>query len=393
MNTAGKRLRRRSSPGRFLGTFLVSLIGWFLTLGSFQLWHDLRLILADDKAWFAEDLVFLSPRISVANTVGLKSSVINPEQISRIREAPGVDEALPVVRNEFPLVIEIGGGPFPSLASEIFLEALPAEFIVRSGAWSWKEGENVPLLIPRLFLHLYNFGFAPGKGLPPISEGTAARVPIRLYVYPRDGGNPIAYPAVVAGFSDRINGPIVPAEFLDEMNRLYGSDSQGPGRIAVSVRDAKAVEFLDLLEQNKLEASGGSGAARLRHLLDSGLLLLGGAGALILLLNLLLLRSQIEVFLERSREDFGKLYFLGHSPTALLRQILARRILILVAPAAAGLCLVFLLRLLALEPLGTAGLDPGKTLRPATLILAATLLLTASLWLSLRIRKRLREMY
>lgn len=384
---------RRGAFLRFLGTFAISLIGWFLTLGSFQLWQDLRLILEDENAWLDEGLVFLTPAISLANTVGLKSSSISDEQIERLRATPGVRNASPVIRNEFPVVVEIGGGVFPSLASEIFLEALPDDFILRSDQWNWKEGDKVPVLLPRLFIHLYNFGFAPGKGLPPVSEGSAGRVPITLLLYPSDGSQPVSRKARIDGFSDRINGPLVPAEFLNEMNRLYGGGARGTGRVAATVSDAGAAEFLEMLERNDLEASGGSDSARLRFLLDGGMLVLGGAGALILLLNLLLLRSQIETFLERNRDRFGKLYFLGHSPGALLRGILLRRIPVVIAPAIGGLCLVFLARLAAMEPLRSAGLDPEESLRDATLFLAAAILAAATVWLTLRIRGRLRGMF
>ena len=158
---------------------VASVIGWFLALGAFQGYLDFRSLLRAENEWLKEGLVFVSPSVRASDSVGLTRASIRPATLAAIRAAPGISVVEPVLRNRYPLAIRIGGGPFPSLTSEIFVEALgPAALAEEHPDWGWEPGDpSVPLLVPRLFLNLYNFGFAPGKGLPPVSETTAARVP------------------------------------------------------------------------------------------------------------------------------------------------------------------------------------------------------------------------
>ncbi len=389
--------RKDSTTGsrkRGLALLAASLLGWFLTLGSLQAWLDIRSILAEDDRWLREEVVFLSPEIALADTVGLRKAVVGEDRLERIRATPGVLRADPVLRNRFPLVVRIGGGAFPSLVSEIFLEALHDEHLeTPPGEWKWNEGEPVPLLLPRLFLHLYNFGFAPGKGLPPVSEGAAARVPIELVAHSRQGGSPVSFPATIAGFSDRINAPLAPASFLETANQRFAHPDGGFGRNPVAVADADATTFLRALEETDLEASGGSGGARLRFLLDMGTALLGGTGLVILALNLLLAHADSEAFLDRNRADILRLYFLGHSPAALLRRILPRRLPTLLLPAVGSLALLAGLRPLYLENLAEVGLNAAPWPSPATLLLAALLAAAGASWFTIRLRTKLRKLY
>ena len=391
------------TPGRRgwfsrLGLPLASLIGWFLALGAFQGFLDFRGLLRDGNEWFREGLVFVNPTVRPSDSVGLTRVGIRPATVEAIQAAPGVSVAEPVMRNRYPLAIRIGGGPFPSLTSEIFVEAVgPGVLVDEAPDWGWAAGDpSVPILVPRQFLNLYNFGFAPGKGLPPVSETTAARVPFSLVAFPGGEDPPESFSGRIVGFSDRIESILVPVSFLEWTNRRYADPERRPGfgRVAVVATDTRSPEFLRLLGEHRLEVGGDrAGAARLRMLLDLVLAVLGAAGGVILVLTVLLLRVEAEELLSGNRDRIRKLYFLGHPPSALLPGLLRSQAVLALPPALGGLVLVWAVRRPVVEYLREAGLSLSAAPAAPTVLLWAILVLSASGWLTLRLRDRLRRMY
>ncbi|MFP4353263.1 MAG: hypothetical protein ACLFRP_09170 [Puniceicoccaceae bacterium] len=392
-----------ATPGRRgwfsrLGLPIASLIGWFLALGAFQGYLDFRGLLRADNEWFRDGLVFVNPTVRPSDSVGLTRVAIRPATLEAIRAAPGVSVAEPVLRNRYPLAIRVGGGPVPSLTSEIFVEALgPGVLADQAPDWGWAPDDPaVPVLVPRQFLNLYNFGFAPGKGLPPVSEATAARVPFSLVAFPGGEDPPESFPGKIVGFSGRIESILVPVSFLEWTNRRYADPERRSefGRVAVVARDSRSPEFLSLLAEHRLEVGGDrAGAGRLRMLLDLVLAALGTAGGVILVLTLLLLRVEAEELLSGNRDRIRKLYFLGHPPSALLPPLLRAQAVLALPPAVLGLGLVWLVRLAVARSLEEGGLSLSSAPAAATVLFWTVLVLSAAGWLTLRLRDRLRNLY
>lgn len=394
----GKGLSRRGRAARW-GLAAASLLGWLLVLGALQSFLDLRRLLEAESSWFRENIVYLSPEIRSTDTLGFRNPAIGDERLERIRASGEILAAAPVLRNRFPVVVRLGGGALPSITSEVFLEAIPGRFLGegKPEGWTWAEDDGlVPVLAPRQFLHLYNFGFAPGKGLPVVSESLAQRVRFEIIAYPDGGGTPVSFPASIAGFGDRIDSLVVPASFLRHANQRFGGEPDGsaPGRIVALARDAGSAEFARFLSENRLETAGGADrASRIRILLDLSLAVLGSAGGIILLLKLLLLWAETESFLNERRDDLGKLFFLGHGPEALLPSLVRSHAALVSAPAIGGLALLLLLRGVVLDEIAAEGLALPAGLSGATYGLWASILLGGNLWLALRIRRRLRRLY
>ncbi len=387
----------QGSRGRQVGLGLAAILGWFLALGALQGWIDFRNLLDGGEQWFRDDLVFVNREVKLTDSIGITSSSISPRLLGKIREVEGVAIAAPVLRNHFPAAVEIGGGAVPKLASEIFLEAIPTElFAPEVEGWSWHPDDPlVPILMPRQFLNLYNFGFAPGKGLPPISEGAAQKIRFALIAYPTEGGTPISYTASIAGFSDQIESILVPVSFLEMANERFGSvGTSGYNRVAVALHNPDSAALSRLLEENRLVSSRGTREkARLQLLLDLSLTILGIAGGIILLLILLLFLAEVESLISDHRERIRKLYFLGHSPTTLLWRLASQRMIAAVVPAFLGLALLWLARMPVARFLEEAGLGIPVHPSSATLLAWIVLLLLANSWLIGRIRRRLLDLY
>jgi len=387
----------KSGRGRQIGLALASTIGWILSLAAFQGFIDIRTLLQSDDDWFRDGLIFINHDVRLTDSIGVTSTNVSPKSLAKIRAVPGVSIAEPILRNHFPAAVQMGGGPIPAISSEVFLEAIPPELLSTGHEdWSWNPGDEiVPILIPRQFLNLYNFGFAPGKGLPPVSESTAKKVRFRLITYPYNGDAPVFYTASISGFSDEIESLLVPVSFLTYANAEYGDTATtGVGRVAVLLNDPDSKAFHKLLEDERLRAGKGTREnARLRILLDLCLAVLGTAGGIILFLNLLLFLTEAESLLADHRDRIRKLFFLGHNPTTLLRRLVGLRILAAVIPAIVGLVVLWWIRHPVATFLDESGIAIDPNPSPITVLAWFVLLLLANAWLLGRIRNRLLRLY
>lgn len=390
-------LRTRPRPVFRTILLLATFLGWVLTLFAVQSRFDFLELLQSQQRWFTEDLFFVSRDVRMSDTMQLTHNQVGEADLKAIQAIPDVRLAAPVGRNTFPVSLEAGGNALPLFSTELFLEAVPEAFITEAPPnWDWQPGAaHVPILIPREFLNLYNFGFAPGNGLPPFSESTALSIGLRLALHPSNGGRARVLDARIAGFSDQIPSILVPAVFLDWANREFsdGKD-RSARRLVVAAKSPDTPRLAQVLQQRTLRASGGAAQnARLRTLLDTILGITALSGLLILVVNLLLQWTETESILARNEDRISRLFLIGHTPGALAVRFILRQALVLIASVAAAALLVRgvreRLRTLLVES-GLA-LDPG--FHPVTVGVIGGLLLLLLLWLVFRILQRLTALY
>ena len=395
--TLRRCLRLPPQPLKLLFFSMSLLMGWFLVLFSLQTTRDLQGLLASEERWLQEDLAIAYREVSLADSLGRQRAFLTPEDIAAIREVPGVISADPILRNLYPALLRVGGGPFPALKSDIFIEALPEDYLANVPKdWSWSpDASAVPILVPRLFLHLYNFGFAPGKGLPQIAPGMAERIPLRL-VATNAPGQP-EFRARVIGFSDQITSLHVPMAFLEWTNREYAGAADArqtrPTRIAIRLEGPQVLaELQAVLARRGLELDESSRrAAQLENLVQGGIFALTAVGAIIALLALLLSFGQIEQQLSDQAGAIRRLFFLGFSLGAVGWHLGARLFAAFSLCALAVLGALYGVRLFLLGLLAEGGFKPNEMLAPDVIAMAFFLYASALLWVGLRLQRRLRS--
>ena len=64
------------------------------------------------------------------------------------------------------------------MSTQMFFESVPDAYIdVKSADWRFDERSDfLPIILPRNYLNLYNFGFAQSRNLPQLSEGVLGSV-------------------------------------------------------------------------------------------------------------------------------------------------------------------------------------------------------------------------
>lgn len=151
-------------------------------------------------------------------TVSKASSMLNnnnrftAKELVAIRQQPFVESIGMFSTNRFQASVKID--KLIRFQTLIFLESVPSTFIDDVPEdWYWHEGQSfVPIIIPRDFVNLYNYGFAPSRGMPQVSPDMIMLLPMTLDVQGNNGKGS-RYDAQIVGLSDRISSVLVPKVF------------------------------------------------------------------------------------------------------------------------------------------------------------------------------------
>ncbi len=271
----------------------------------------------------------------------------------------------------------------------MFFEAIPDEFVdVPKNKWVWRPGqESVPVIIPKDYLTLYNFGFAASAGLPQMSEGVMSGIPLTLRLSSKDGSRTEQCLGYVAGYSNRLNTILVPSGFMEDANaRLGDGQEKAPSRLIVDVSSPGDLAIAPWLDEHGWEAAGDKTASQAAFLLKviTGIVMI--IGVVITLLSFFILMLSISLIMEKNRIVLHKLLQLGY-PLAWV----GRPYMLLVIFASAGAFLlsivaVVLLRAFYIGSLTGLGSMAGASWIAPLAGLALTLLIIGVNLLSVRRR-------
>lgn len=122
------------------------------------------------------------------------------------------------------------------LSTDMFFESVPDEFVdIKLDKWHFdEETHTIPIIIPRNYLNLYNFGFAQSRSLPKLSEGLMGL--IQMDIMMRGNGRVEQYKGNIVGFSNRLNTILVPQSFMNWANKNFAPDAEAqPARLIIEV--------------------------------------------------------------------------------------------------------------------------------------------------------------
>ncbi|MFR6557991.1 MAG: ABC transporter permease [Alistipes putredinis] len=199
----------------------------------------------------------------------------------------------------------------------LFFESVPDRFLdVRSDEWGFEEGsEFVPIILPRNYLNLYNFGFASTRGLPQVSEDLVRGITLDLDLSGR--GQFRNLKGRVVAFSNRLNTILVPEEFIRWSNRRFADKpAADPSRIILEVRNAADDRIHEYLALHRYQIEGGAGdEGRASYFLRMATGVVVGVGLLITVLSFFILLLSIFLMLQKNLKVPSKdLLMLGCTP-------------------------------------------------------------------------------
>lgn len=312
---AVSRLLRRNLSVLQLAGFVVSnFIGLAIVIAAIQFYADIRPIWENDDSFINRDFVIVNKRVSASHMMGSASTGFSRTEIDDMESQPWLRRLGEFTSADYEVRAYMTQGD-RGMSTSMFLEAIPDEFIdVDSRDWSFAEGdEEVPVIISKDYLTLYNFGFASSAGLPQLTEGMLSSIPLSLRLSSRDGSREVRINARIAGFSSRLNTILVPEAFMEWSNAELGDGSPSePRRLILDVSSPGDVAISDYLSDHALERAGGDEGSQASYFLRLVAGLVIAVGALITLLSFFILLLSVALLMQKNRPKLHALIMLGY---------------------------------------------------------------------------------
>ncbi len=357
MKLLWKLLRRHVSPAQLGGFFAANLLGMLIVLLSFQFYRDVRPLFGREDGFLKSDYLILSKRISATGLWG-ETSGFSAAEIEDIERQPFCRRVGAFTASQYRVSCSLGLKGIASFGTEMFFESVPDDFVdVDLSRWTFNPSDPmVPIILPRSYLAIYNFGFAQSQSLPKLSEGVVGMIELGIVL--RGNGREERLKGRVIGFSSRLNTILVPESFIRWSNDRFAPDSDStPSRLIVEVgnpADDAIVSYMDEhgyeLEDDKLDAG------RTTYFLRVVVGIVMAVGLLISLLSFYILMLSIYLLVQKNAKKLHNLLLIGYSPSRVARpyQLLTVAVNALVlAIALAALCMLrhyYMERLWAMFP-------------------------------------------
>ena len=346
-----KLLRQHISPLQLTGFFLANFIGIVIVLLGFQFYHDVRPVFTAADGFMQANHLIVSKHIGTSDAFSSKSRAFTRAEMDELSGQPFIKEVGAFTSTEYKATLAMGINGETVLHTDMFFESVPDHFAqVSAEEWHYAPGDSiVPVVVPRAWLTVYNFGFARLRSLPPVSDGLASSIRIDIEV----SGSSQHYVGRVVAFSSRTATLLVPQSFVDDTNNRFAPGKQSPPtRLIVETVSPADTRIADWLEHSHLDTDDDllatSKAARLLQLLTT---IVVAVGVLIVLLSLLVLLLSIHLLMQKNRYKTETLLLLGYSRRSVARPYhqLAAGLYLLTLVLALGLVVV--LRPIYLQPL------------------------------------------
>lgn len=310
-----KILRKNTSPARIIGFIVSNFIGLAIVLGGLQFFRDASSIWNSEDSFIRSDYMVINRKVTSTNTLH-GAQGFSKEDIAELKAQPWVRRVGEFTANDYRVSATVRQGD-RGMSTYMFFESIPDAFVdVPRSQWEYRPGsDEVPIILSKDYLTLYNFGFASSAGLPQLSEGLMSSIPLNLTLKSEDGSQVRNMYGRVAGFSNRLNTILVPQAFMDEANSALGSGAErNPSRLIIDVSSPGDVAINKYLEAHDLEVAGDKSASSASFLLKVVVGIVLTIGIIITLLSLFILLLSISLIMEKNRSKLHSLLMLGYAP-------------------------------------------------------------------------------
>ncbi len=305
------------SKWQMAGFTLANICGLFICLLSIQFYADIVPLYSGHDSIIKPGQMVLNKKVSLVKAMNGKAPTFSDAELEDIANQPFVDSLACFGSADFPVMCTMGS---PALGTQIssymFFEAVPDSYLDADlSEWTYEVGDtHVPIILPKNYLNLYNFGFAKSQGLPNISESMIKQVLIQLHM--GSGANSMTAKAHIVGFSQELNTILVPQSFLDYANSRFSTSSRmSPSRVIIRVNNPADERIDRYLAEHNLEAeSGNTNDAKISRMLSIALATVLVVGIIICTLSFYLLLMSIFILLQKNMYKIQTLLYIGYAP-------------------------------------------------------------------------------
>ena len=316
MNLVWKLLRQHISIPQFIGFFFANLFGMFIVLLGFQFYNDVLPVFTSQDSFMKADYLIVSKKIGAASAISGRTNTFSIAEADDLAGQRFTKNVGKFTSTEYKVDANMGVNGQSILNSEMFFESVPDKFVdVPLQDWTYQEGSReVPIILPRTYINMYNFGFAQTHSLPKISDGLVGMIDFKIFIH--GNGHRDEFKGKVIGFSNRLNTILVPQKFMDWSNGYYAPGQKSdPTRLIVEVgnsADDNITKYLDKkgfeVESDKLQAE------KTTYFLKMIVSLVMVIGLVISLLSFYILMLSIYLLVQKNSSKLENLLFIGYSP-------------------------------------------------------------------------------
>ncbi len=316
-------------PAQLIGYALTLFIGTLILITTAQLFLDTKTLLYQETDSFDNSFAIISKRISVFKSLEKSRIYFTENELNDLKKQTFIKEIAKVKAATFKILAKTSDQThknIPVLTTDLFFESIPDKYLdVKSEDWKWDSTSKlIPIIIPKDYLNLYNFGFAESQGLPVLSENTVSQWVFNIYISGNNKSN--YYKSKIVGFSTKINSILVPEKFLSWANDEYGNGAKSKvNRVLIEFNDPSDESLLEYfnkknysINKEKLDLS------KLVFLFEAALAFIYSIAIIIILLSISFIILSFNFIIEKNKELILNLYDIGYGyrKIALFYQIL-----------------------------------------------------------------------
>lgn len=301
-------LKKQVDKSQLIFFALSSSLGLAILLIVIQLFIDTR------SVFNSENDLLGNQNLIIYKDLG-RNNAFTDQEIKELQQQPFINKTGGFTHGTYRVLASVTLPNYTGISTEMFLEAVGDQFIdIKSTDWSWQPGDReVPIIIPKNYINLYNFGYAASTGMPQINEKIIRQIPIELKL--TGSSQTKMYSAYILDASEKINSILVPESFLNHTNKTLSPNKASKiSRIILDVinpSDPKLLEFLASKNYNYL--SNDVQNSKLSYVLKLILSVVLAIGLLITFLSIYLVVTNINLLILKNKQTITQLHFLGYS--------------------------------------------------------------------------------
>lgn len=317
MSLVWKLLRQHISVPQFAGFFFANLFGVLIVLSGFQFYRDVLPVFTAEDSFMKSDYIIVNKKIGTAGTLSGRDNTFNQAEIDELAARKFVNRVGQFTSTAYKVDASMGVSGTRVVNSELFFESIPDAFVdVPLKDWHYTPGEHVvPIILPRSYITMYNFGFAQSHALPKISDGLVGMIDLDIFI--SGNGHQDRFKGKVIGFSGRLNSILVPQSFMDWSNRRYAPDTEpAPHRLIIEVGNPADENIAKYMDSKGYDVEDGNlNAEKTTYFLRMMVSMVVIVGLIISALSFYILMLSIYLLVQKNASKLENLLLLGYSPS------------------------------------------------------------------------------
>jgi hypothetical protein len=291
---------------------------------SVLLLNDIKSFQNSDDDLLSSNSVIIQKKVTKFTTIGLNSTEFSLDDIETLNQKEFIEDVAPFQSANYGVGIsEYPNDGLPPFYADMFFQSIPNEFIDVETEWDWSaDSEFVPIILPRDFLMLVNYGIAESQGLPQISEDLLSIARLKIHMNGKTKRGKIT--GKVVGFSQKISSVLVPESFLNYSNELYGSENvKLPQRLFIKVQKGSYGQLESLMDDMNLDIKKSAlDLSKIKTFVNVIIVVFLIFAILIILLSIFGFVQYIQLLLNKAKQDIVILNKIGYQLEYLLKVML-----------------------------------------------------------------------